>query len=137
MNANPKFLAATAHVDDAAIQPLPSSRKIHVGNLKVPMREISQSADNPPIYVYDTSDRKSTRLNSSHLVISYAVFCLKKKTTYHFLFTRLPPAPASISTPDALDTVSQFQSQDSCEQTLYAFLLTSPASHPTLATDAF
>src|SRR5256885_12769476 len=26
-----------------------------------------------------TADRKSTRLNSSHLVISYAVFCLKKK----------------------------------------------------------
>src|SRR5256885_13105671 len=28
----------------------------------------------------DHQDRKSTRLNSSHLVISYAVFCLKKKT---------------------------------------------------------
>src|SRR5256885_7223654 len=27
-------------------------------------------------------DRKSTRLNSSHLVISYAVFCLKKKTRF-------------------------------------------------------
>src|SRR5256885_13203296 len=27
----------------------------------------------------ENSDRKSTRLNSSHLVISYAVFCLKKK----------------------------------------------------------
>ena len=27
-----------------------------------------------------TPDRKSTRLNSSHVVISYAVFCLKKKT---------------------------------------------------------
>src|SRR2546426_6837209 len=27
-------------------------------------------------------DRKSTRLNSSHLVISYAVFCLKKKNQY-------------------------------------------------------
>src|SRR5438034_5832657 len=27
-------------------------------------------------------DRKSTRLNSSHTVISYAVFCLKKKTIY-------------------------------------------------------
>src|SRR5256885_5823794 len=27
----------------------------------------------------DVKDRKSTRLNSSHLVISYAVFCLKKK----------------------------------------------------------
>src|ERR1022692_4992167 len=29
----------------------------------------------PPVHI----DRKSTRLNSSHLVISYAVFCLKKK----------------------------------------------------------
>src|SRR5256885_5694055 len=29
------------------------------------------------------TDRKSTRLNSSHLVISYAVLCLKKKTAYH------------------------------------------------------
>src|SRR5688572_31045241 len=28
-------------------------------------------------------DRKSTRLNSSHSQISYAVFCLKKKTTHH------------------------------------------------------
>src|SRR2546426_7732938 len=28
------------------------------------------------------TDRKSTRLNSSHLVISYAVFCLKKKNKY-------------------------------------------------------
>src|SRR5256885_10301375 len=28
------------------------------------------------------TDRKSTRLNSSHLVISYAVFCLKKKKKY-------------------------------------------------------
>src|SRR5256885_3959574 len=32
-----------------------------------------------------TGDRKSTRLNSSHLVISYAVFCLKKKNnTGHY-----------------------------------------------------
>src|SRR5256885_12740441 len=30
----------------------------------------------------DIIDRKSTRLNSSHLVISYAVFCLKKKKQY-------------------------------------------------------
>src|SRR2546426_6008790 len=33
------------------------------------------------IAVVPPRDRKSTRLNSSHLVISYAVFCLKKKTT--------------------------------------------------------
>ena len=40
------------------------------------------------------ADRKSTRLNSSHTVISYAVFCLKKKKThntplYSFLHTAL------------------------------------------------
>ncbi|HYN13314.1 MAG TPA: phosphomethylpyrimidine synthase ThiC, partial [Burkholderiales bacterium] len=55
MNANPKFLAATAHVDDAAIQALPNSRKVYVGSLRVPMREITQSAGNPALHVYDTS----------------------------------------------------------------------------------
>ena len=63
MNANPKFLAATAHVDEAAVQPLPNSRKVYVGPLRVPMREISQAETpsmfggerNPPIYVYDCS----------------------------------------------------------------------------------
>src|SRR5437879_7469343 len=33
----------------------------------------------PPRYRLSTADRKSTRLNSSHRCISYAVFCLKKK----------------------------------------------------------
>jgi phosphomethylpyrimidine synthase len=55
MNANPKFLAATAHVDQAAVQPLPNSRKIYVGPLRVPMREVSQSGGNPAIALYDTS----------------------------------------------------------------------------------
>src|ERR1043165_877463 len=63
MNANPKFLAATAHVDDAAIKPLPNSRKVYVGPLRVPMREVCQAdtpsmfggEKNPPIYVYDCS----------------------------------------------------------------------------------
>src|SRR5256885_8393712 len=32
-----------------------------------------------PVISQSARDRKSTRLNSSHLVISYAVFCLKKK----------------------------------------------------------
>src|SRR5256885_2602206 len=35
-------------------------------------------------------DRKSTRLNSSHLVISYAVFCLKKKKTQHATISSQP-----------------------------------------------
>src|SRR2546426_5916498 len=34
-------------------------------------------------------DRKSTRLNSSHLVISYAVFCLKKKTANGRLYATI------------------------------------------------
>src|SRR3989449_5888667 len=34
-----------------------------------------------PVYVCLDADRKSTRLNSSHGYISYAVFCLKKKKT--------------------------------------------------------
>jgi len=67
MNANDKFYARDAHVDSAAITPLPSSRKIHVEgsrpDIRVPMREIAQSETpasfgaetNPPIVVYDTS----------------------------------------------------------------------------------
>jgi phosphomethylpyrimidine synthase len=63
MNANEKFIAADAHVDAAAIAPLPNSRKIYVvgsrPDIRVPMREISQSdtADeaNPPVTVYDCS----------------------------------------------------------------------------------
>ena len=67
MNANPKFLSSSAHVDEAAVQPLPSSRKTYVEgsrpDILVPMREISQSATpasfgaqaNPSIFVYDTS----------------------------------------------------------------------------------
>src|ERR1039457_5117077 len=40
-------------------------------------------------------DRKSTRLNSSHLVISYAVFCLKKKTPQPHATPLLRPRPSS------------------------------------------
>src|SRR5256885_11921346 len=36
-----------------------------------------------PTTPHPKRDRKSTRLNSSHLVISYAVFCLKKKKNKH------------------------------------------------------
>ncbi len=67
MNANDKFIATAAHVDEAAVQPLPNSRKIYVEgsrpDIRVPMREISQDdtptgfggEKNPPIYVYDCS----------------------------------------------------------------------------------
>src|SRR3712207_7725043 len=39
-------------------------------------------------------DRKSTRLNSSHANISYAVFCLKKKTRLSLLSSNIGPSPA-------------------------------------------
>src|SRR5258708_11617222 len=43
-------------------------------------RKTSESARNARGGDDDQRDRKSTRLNSSHQIISYAVFCLKKKT---------------------------------------------------------
>ena len=67
MNAKDTFLAANAHVDEAAIQPLPNSRKVYIEgsrpDIQVPMREISQAdtptgmggEQNPPIFVYDCS----------------------------------------------------------------------------------
>ena len=67
MSANPEFLNLTAEVDQAAIKPLPNSKKVYVEgsrpDIRVPMREITQSdtpasfgpEKNPPIYVYDTS----------------------------------------------------------------------------------
>src|SRR5699024_12002864 len=38
------------------------------------------------VFSLSVGDRKSTRLNSSHVSISYAVFCLKKKKKNHLLF---------------------------------------------------
>src|SRR2546422_4860404 len=57
----------------------------------------------------DHADRKSTRLNSSHGYISYAVFCLKKKKTGPYPITmpqppprtNPPPAPGSAQAPPA------------------------------------
>src|SRR5260221_10799736 len=55
--------------------PFPAGNYIHR------MDGVGKSVRTPPVrYVFRTDlDRKSTRLNSSHTVISYAVFCLKKK----------------------------------------------------------
>src|SRR3712207_7011915 len=52
-------------------------------HLTIPAHEPGQGARAEPF-----EDRKSTRLNSSHANISYAVFCLKKKQTH-------PPASAA------------------------------------------
>src|SRR5256885_13230427 len=49
------------------------------------------------------ADRKSTRLNSSHLVISYAVFCLKKKkkTTHLYYLTQSTILQGDVSTAES------------------------------------
>src|SRR5699024_12628272 len=53
--------------------------KAHIRALKVRVQR-AQGRHLPPVHV-PARDRKSTRLNSSHVSISYAVFCLKKKKT--------------------------------------------------------
>jgi phosphomethylpyrimidine synthase len=67
MNAKEQFIAKDAQVDEAAVKPLPNSRKVHIEgsrpDIRVPMREITQSdtpaemgaEKNPAIFVYDTS----------------------------------------------------------------------------------
>src|SRR5690625_6530694 len=57
-------------------------------SVKEYMSQVADESDRVTYDVVDTTtmgneyplDRKSTRLNSSHVAISYAVFCLKKKT---------------------------------------------------------
>src|SRR5256885_6658538 len=71
------------------------------------------------------SDRKSTRLNSSHLVISYAVFCLKKKKHIH----------APRSTPkDSIDvrTSSNASRFLRISAHIHAFSWRLPRAHPRL-----
>src|SRR5256885_10950496 len=64
--------------DEARLRPLAGTRSPNQQRHRVSTR-------------HHASDRKSTRLNSSHLVISYAVFCLKKKTDqpYHRTYVTL------------------------------------------------
>src|SRR3712207_8507214 len=45
----------------------------------LPLNQVTKIYGLSRAYLYQLRDRKSTRLNSSHANISYAVFCLKKK----------------------------------------------------------
>src|SRR5690349_24077055 len=62
--------------DDAAVS---SSVLMSYSCLRANCRRTSAARAVCPVLVGDDQDRKSTRLNSSHVEISYAVFCLKKK----------------------------------------------------------
>src|SRR6266852_8039632 len=60
-----------------------------------PYAPVPPPQPNPETYnlFVPRSDRKSTRLNSSHGSISYAVFCLKKKKNLNLLLRSHPPIP--------------------------------------------
>src|SRR5256884_5198443 len=67
------------------------------------------------------TDRKSTRLNSSHGYISYAVFCLKKKTRQLHLMTSAPelvlvwnrlPVIAAMDTSQTTAALTEWQTSD-------------------------
>src|SRR5256885_10809646 len=73
-------------------------REVPSGSVSVDRsRQGGDQARPPVVHVFGDarrrkqSDRKSTRLNSSHLVISYAVFCLKKKTYTRTVNSKAPP----------------------------------------------
>src|SRR5256885_12813432 len=66
-------------------------RRWDIGTRLLPQADSSDQANafRYPTFAEYALDRKSTRLNSSHLVISYAVFCLKKKN-YRQMSTSTP-----------------------------------------------
>ena len=80
---------AIPSVDVAAVLELPEARIIDLRSPAEFAQDHLPGAVNHPLFgdaereligtLYKQVDRKSTRLNSSHVVISYAVFCLKKK----------------------------------------------------------
>src|SRR5256885_2623918 len=57
-----------------AVEWLEELRQLRLGHPQAVVAHLNDS-----VWPHGRVDRKSTRLNSSHLVISYAVFCLKKK----------------------------------------------------------
>src|SRR2546430_9912720 len=71
----------------------PVADEPHLARTTIPNRDCKHAAKrvqavDAPLFKCvddDLRDRKSTRLNSSHSQISYAVFCLKKKTDHHLM----------------------------------------------------
>src|SRR5258708_10628363 len=72
------YLAFPEHPSNAQILIYPDARGLHKFYKELALRfaEVGLSA-------HQDRDRKSTRLNSSHQIISYAVFCLQKKIKLH------------------------------------------------------
>src|SRR5258708_26783135 len=73
------FRSCRQYVAAELLQSAPGEGSVHGGPIRQPCdsreRDVSARSEGSA----DTSDRKSTRLNSSHHIISYAVFCLQKE----------------------------------------------------------
>src|SRR5437879_7334469 len=65
-------------ISDAG-QPDIQQHQIHVVSIEDRERGFAGRCSEDSVFTLQNRDRKSTRLNSSHRCISYAVFCLKKK----------------------------------------------------------
>src|SRR3712207_8789713 len=74
-------------------------------------------------------DRKSTRLNSSHANISYAVFCLKKKKNNHISFHPSPQPPHILLAVDVRSSRPFYLTSFSLPSSFITF-----ASHPVFPT---
>src|SRR5690242_21589089 len=59
----------------------PEAAKLHETAVGIAVLGLEKGFEAPGFAVVSEQDRKSTRLNSSHMSISYAVFCLKKKNS--------------------------------------------------------
>src|SRR5438034_2591827 len=70
------------------------------------LKELERAAKLPGM----RGDRKSTRLNSSHTVISYAVFCLKKKTRPRSWSSNAPPVACTL-----LPDISMYTPAPNCQ----------------------
>jgi phosphomethylpyrimidine synthase len=127
MNANPKFLSATAHVDEAAVKPLPRSRKVYVqgsrADIQVPMREISQSdtpasfgaEPNLPMFVYDTSGPYTDPLAA--IDIRNGLKPLRERWVEERVDTELMAGPTSIYGRTRLDDVKLAQMRFNLQRT--------------------
>src|SRR2546430_12000414 len=98
LNAGKSYIE---HIPQNKIQQFVNSRHFSASNDFAKVREadailicvptpLDERREPDLSYVEQTADRKSTRLNSSHSQISYAVFCLKKKNNLTTALARSP-----------------------------------------------
>src|ERR1035438_10752733 len=80
IKANNVSVTAVAEINKNRLNTI--ADKFNITERYTDYKELLEKSDVDAVIVATPTDRKSTRLNSSHLGISYAVFCLKKKESH-------------------------------------------------------